>query len=139
MNETSPLVRCCLEMDSRSLRWNCELNPTEAFNFLAASKEYNEMKNLTGMVEKINKIIPKMQYGGENPNNGKTFHTFTVGNECSRVIYINIIKYYLKSRFTDSDITNLITKIQGLGRNAGADEISVDETDTKATIRLWWD
>lgn len=142
MNETSSLVRACLEMDEKSIHWSCELNPIEAFNFLAASKEYNGMNKLFLMVEKINKIIPTMEFGEENPNNNKSFHTYRIGNECSRVIYVDFSKSYLTKyraeKWDEKQILRLISDIQSLGKRAGADEISVDNSEHSVSIRLWW-
>lgn len=141
--KNNPLIVTCLGMDKWSLRWQCELNPFDTIDFLNSCQEYNGMNNLSGMVEKINLLIPRMEFGKGNPNNNKSFHTFRVGNENSRVIYLDFSKAYLtkyrENKWNENDILSLIFEIQLLARKAGADEISIDNNEYSVTIRMWWD
>lgn len=136
------LVDLCLELNEKSLNWTVELSPDQTIEFLKKSKEYIGMNNLAGMVEKINKIIPTKLYPGDNPNNNQPHHNFSVGNECSRVVYLKIVKAYLKGglvKWGEGEFLNLQSKIKGLAKKAGADEISCEDTESSLTFRFWWD
>lgn len=126
-----------LAVDSEFLRYSVEVDPDVAEEFLSKAEEYSDMLKMGRMMQKINRIIPKMNFGGDNPNNDAHTHTVKIGNECSRVIYIILKKHYLKS----INIEKLCSDIEAIGQDHGADEVSFvnNESDFCAQVRLWWD
>lgn len=95
-----------------------------------------QRSDLVGFVESVNDLIPPMQLWEGNPNNGKPHHTFSIGREYSRVVYVRIVKTYIRSSF---DLDTLVNGLQKLGEEAGADEIHVSRQRGVVSIRFWWD
>jgi hypothetical protein len=137
------LLNLVLELDKCSIHHRVELNPETTVEYAKQCQTYNGHNNqhLQGLVEKINKLIPPMNFpscnGLANPNNGRTHHNFEVGNEGSRVIYLRIVKAYLPKNFNyDLLASNLCAAAQC----AHADETHLIENNSHAfEYRFWWD
>lgn len=92
--------------------------------------------DVADLVKEVNSIIPPMQYPGDNPNNGQPFHTFTIGKEFSRVVYVNVVKAYRK----DINYEKLTKELRAVGKAYHADENDLHEnTDGIFIWRFWWD
>ncbi len=98
---------------------------------------------LARLIATINTIIPPMKFKSPtNPNNGKPHHTYLIGNEGSRVIYLVIRKFYLKKEFQGKafDYDDLAAKLDTLAEQAHADEYGVTrDTKDEFIYRFWWD
>jgi hypothetical protein len=136
-------VAAALVLDEHALRYQVELTPDEAIDFAANLRDYNEAtaSRLTALVQRINDLIPPMDFGllnGEpNPNNGRPHHTFRMGREYSRVLYVCIVKSYLPR---DYDWAELVSTLDFYARHAAADEHGLSQTSpTSITFRVWWD
>jgi len=139
------LVDTLLELDRQALRWQVEVEPETAFRFFARAEEYNSMKEMSTLIFDIDKIIPLTQFpetnGWPNPNNGKQNHKYKVGNECSRVLYVEINPFYFKGE--KRSLEEIAAQIEAVGQNHGADEVSSEITSGEGwkhlSVRLWWD
>lgn len=131
------LNKTLLDLDKQSIHWKVELDPEQTLQFVSEADAYNgfTQDDLVKLVKSVNEIIPPMKFPGENPNNGKTHHKFIVGNECSRVIYLQIIKTYLPKDF---DYTNLIVRLSEIGAKANADENDLHENENGSFKWRWW-
>jgi hypothetical protein len=137
----SILAHVALTLDKLSIHYTVEFSPAEALFFVSRADAYNDFskQDLTRFIERVNEIIPRMNYGGINPNNGNPFHKFDIGNEGSRVIYVKIVKGYLREH-TAQQWAAMISSLQSNGKRAHADEIHVVENaDGFIKLRFCWD
>jgi hypothetical protein len=101
---------------------------------------YNNFTNvdLVNLIKGINNIIPRFYGDKDNPNNGSYVHTFFIGNEGSRVIYLSLVKSSYERK--NINFEELERKLKELGRIAKADEMStVANNDVYFEFRFWWD
>jgi len=136
-------LKAALMLDRASTHYQVEYTPGEAWSFVVRAEAYNNFTSdiLSELVERINALIPPMQYGTDNPNNGKPHHRFQIGNEGSRVLYVEILKTYLKGRWGDVEYERLATALATLGYGANANEASRVDGNSPARFRFrfWWD
>ena len=132
-------VEKMLELDPIAHDYLVKLSPSEALEFAKNAQEYNNIRRdkLAALVRRINDTIPSMDFGPNNCNTGRPHHTYDVGNENSRVIYVNILKFYMPA---DYDYAWLATFLKQLGSEALADESDIVQSDaTKFRFRFFWD
>lgn len=110
---------------------------------------YNGMRRfeILHLIDVIEETIPRMQFPGNNPNNGNHIMRISVGNESSAVMYVKLGKFYTKGR--DAEVQKAWAVIQGAARAAGADEIDDYSTpggvsegfpyEGEWVFRIWWD
>jgi hypothetical protein len=144
MAEPSGKVKAMLMLDECSDNYTVELNPDEALEFVRHAKAYNDFTSemLVNLISGVNQLVPKMRFEGDNPNNGKSHHTFIIGNEGSRVIYLKVRKFYLLKRFQGVrfDYKGFEASLKALGEQAHADEMSTIVDDKHVFMfRWWWD
>lgn len=128
-----------VKLDKRFTNWNVRLTPKEAMEFCKSAEEYNNLtkKGACELIGEIDKIIPLMRLGKDNPNTGQSHHYYRIGREGSRVIYLEIVKTYL---FVGFDYVVLGKKLFELGKKANADEHYVEKnTHLEFVYRFWWD
>ncbi len=133
------LIQAVLNLDPHCLNYQVEMQPDDALALTSRIGEYNNAteENLTELVKGINAIIPPMHFGEGNPNNGRAHHTFKIGREYSRVLYLAIVKTYLPKDFNYKELINSLNR---LAASKEADEYDVIENDTISfTFRMWWD
>ena len=135
----TPLVEAALALDPHALQYHVEMSPEEALAFESRLEGYNEFSaNLVAeLVKHVNAIIPRMDFGGDNGNNGHTHHAWRVGREHSRVLYLQFRKSHMPKDF---DYKKLTKKLEIMGKMARADESDCtvnDESEYK--YRWWWD
>jgi hypothetical protein len=121
--------------------WRVTLTPAEAETWAAKVEGYNEHTgaDILALVKTINTLMPRMQFGPGNPNNGAPAHRISVGNEGSRVMYVAIGKGY-RPQWTGTEWTTLARLFEEARRAAHADEawvVTDDEEDWE--YRFWWD
>jgi hypothetical protein len=95
--------------------------------------------NLVAMVDYINKTSPKQNYGKGNPNTGSVSHTFKVGNEFSRIVYVVYKKPYCK--LDETAWLQFAVDILARAKNIGKPDEAIMESNTNEllTLRFWWD
>ena len=132
------LVDTILELDRHALHYQVRVRPNGALKFARRSREYNNITNdnLASLINKANVAIPPMQFQPGNPNNGKPHHHFNVGNENSRVIYCEVMKWYLPKGF---DCDELGRYLVAIGNEALTDESDIVKDNSYLTVRWWWD
>lgn len=124
------IIDILILLDSR-LHYNVTVNPEEAVAF--AQKVDS---GLLGMIKEINSLIPKMDYGPNNPNTGQFHHNFKIGREYSRVVYLEFVKAYLPKDF---NYLNLFDKLSKLSKIFRCDEFSIDNQEGSVSVRFWFD
>lgn len=153
MTETvSRKVEAALALDEVSIDYRVEMRPDEAREFCRRAPAYNGFTedDLTRLIDQVGEAIPPMEFGGTNPNNGKPHHRFHVGNEGSRVIYLDVDPSYFRTFRPGEDSPwhgEAVPTFEGLegllGRYAevaNADEFTATrESDVRWTFRFWWD
>lgn len=126
-----------------------ELDYDLACAYIECIGQYNDFDPslvLTAL-EHVDDIIPTMQYGEGNPNNGKRDYKISVGREGSPVIYINRYELHRmdspKVPLTPDMVTHVKTAMEGI---AQADEADCKVEDYRQhgmglryTFRFWWD
>jgi hypothetical protein len=118
-------------LDVVSMHHRVELRPDEREQFF---EKFDD--EALALVKAINALVPPMRYGEDNPNTGKPHHTFNVGREYTRVIYVELVAAYFKN---DEERRAVAHGIARLATEAGADERDVKEKPGSTTVRLWWD
>jgi len=104
------------------------------------AKEALEVADVSNLVKRVNALIPPMDFGGTNPNNGQPFHTFDIGKEYSRVVYVSVVKTYFKLMKKEVDLPAIFKRLEEIGSNFGADENEIFENDENIFVwRFWWD
>lgn len=137
----NPSIKPALELDKTSLNFTLELRPSEARFFASKCTGHGiSPDNLRRMIKEIDGFLPRMNFGmlngRQNPNNGHAFHTYTIGKEYSRVLYLNAPKLYAK----DFNWDNLTRTLRALASQYDCDEFDVEQdTDVSYLIRFWWD
>ncbi len=119
------------ELDRLSLDYRVRMTPAEATYFCR-----HQDPTLGDLLAEISTIIPRCQYEGDNPNNGKIHHHYYIGREGSRVVYVEVIRAYLQS---DDEATQLAADIARLAEQYKADEINDEGKHGSLLIRIWWD
>ncbi len=139
-------VDVLLELDGKSIRWNCEADPADAAEFFKRAEEYNGMENMGFLIFDIDKCIPLTCFpspaGFPNPNNGTKNHKYKIGSEYSRVLYVQVNPFYFKGE--KKSLERIAAEIEAVGEIHGADEISSEFKDNllggrTLEVRLWWD
>ena len=144
LKETSPsrLVAAVLTLDPHADFYRIRLDPQEAASFARlslydAGAEEGEEGPLTRLLGAVEGMIPLMDYGPGNPNTGEPSHTYEVGRECSRVVYLDWPRAYAPNDF---DWPALEARLREIGEEAGADEYGPEEDGAFGfRYRFWWD
>ena len=132
--EPSTLVDAALALDRKSLSYRVELTPAQAVEFVRRADTYNgfTQDDLARLICGIGCLIPPMDFG---PDNGQPHHRFLVGNEGSRVIYLEVVKSYLTRQGWDDARFDVLTEaLDSLGRVANAAERQLWENDPSDPI-----
>jgi hypothetical protein len=151
--ETSRLVEATLALEQVSIDYRVKMRPHEAIQFVARAPAYNNFAegDLIELVNAIGDSVPPMMFGdldgSPNPNNGKPHHVFYVGNEGSRVIYLEVYTAYFDTFRPGPDSSwqapptfdGLRARLRLLAKRAHADEFTATETDGSWEFRFWWD
>lgn len=120
------LIKTAQALDRVSIHHIVEFTPVQARCFDT---------KLRAMLKKIDRVMPRMQFGDGNPNNGKTFHTYRIGKEYSRVVYVDAGKNFNP----EANWEQVARVVKQIGKAANADEIGITNDDLMLSIRLWWD
>lgn len=138
------IVDCALALDeAHSTNHRVELRQEQFEEFARRCSIYNRMERDTflAFAEAIRAHAPTMQYGtlngAPNPNNGHPFHTIDVGNEGSRVVYVRMLRVYLKGR--DDEALAAMSAFKLAAGLASADEIHDVSDEHEYVLRVWWD
>jgi hypothetical protein len=118
---------CARYWADQQFKKSCDVGPATGFGLSAWQ---------TGrLIRLIDDTMPRMDFGLNNPANGRVAHTYKIGREYSRVIYVNLPKLYN----TTADWKQTEKEIRILAKHYQADEIDVEQTPVSFEARLWWD
>lgn len=129
-----------IAVDQASSDYQIKLTPEETKEFLQRAEIYNRIpKTIALIVDQIDAITPRAYYNPDNPNNGSQIFNFRVGNEGSRVLYLEVRAPFGLPK--DFDWLEYERKLTEIGKTFDADEIDTLENKPayKLTIRFWWD
>lgn len=120
-----------------NLNFRAELSLSDAAQVLQAFRPYNDIpEDIERIVDELCDKIGPINFGPENPNNGK-FHNIriSIGNKSSLFIYIEMSHIYQKGR----DFREYKPILEEIGGKFRADEIEVTQSERKTAARFWWD
>jgi hypothetical protein len=139
----SKLVAAALVLDKAgALHWTVEMTPEEAYEFLKQAETYNGIpKNVAGLVDAVRQVVPAQDYGPDNPNTGRTHHTFEIGNAYSRVVFLKINEVYLPDHAGPKPFfEGLAEACTRIAKRFHADEADVvRHNNWEWRFRFWWD
>ena len=137
MKPCDKFLDAILTLDELSTDYRVKLDPNNALQFVAKAEEYNNFtkEDLKRLIETVNATIPPMDYGPKNPNTGRPFHWFEIGNEGSRVIYAVFPETY----WPNYDKAALNVLMKQLALLAHADEMDDYSETGMYRFRFWWD
>jgi hypothetical protein len=122
------------------LHYKIQLQPVEARRVAAHADPHGvNWRTLRNLIRAIDRIIPRINFGKNNPNNGRTFHTYFFGKEGSRVLYVELIHAYLKGGDAVVEIGKIELALRALVAQTGAEEFDADHQPGSTTFRIWWD
>ena len=115
-----------------------------ACQFIRRIDSYNEFDSLTVLdaLGRVDRLIPRIQYGDNNPNNWQRDYKISVGREGSPVLYIERYEWgWNQSPLAQQAMADICHGMKAVGK---ADEVTcmVEDTGTngrKLTFRFWWD
>lgn len=137
--EQRDLVAAALALDAHALFYRVRLDPAEARSFarLRGNLAADDGSTLAVLIEAIDQAIPVMNFGPDNPNTGQPSHTYEVGSENSRVLYLDWTRSYATKDF---DWPALESRLREIAEDAGADEFGPEEDGIFGfRYRFWWD
>ena len=134
MNQT--LVDIALAAEKNCLQFRMQLSSENFFEFIRRSDRYT--KETVETFKEIDKLIPCMSYPEPNANNGRTHHTYDVGNEYSSVVYLKFVKTYLPKTFNYRELED---KLSDFAHKMACEEMDMtsNEDDRTFEYRFWWD
>lgn len=127
----SATVLAALTLDKHSTDYQVRLCPEEALGFAEKAEPCGiGQAAFASLIQKINSVIP-------NSQNGQPIYWLKIGNEGSRVMYVEIIKNYLPKY---DGWLEVLVAINQLAKDFSCDEFDIKEnTSSCLTLRLWWD
>ena len=139
----SAVITRLLKVQEDFLDIHVELTPEQAVEWAGRCPDYNgfDPAKVQRFIRAVNKLVPPMRFGPDNPNTGKPHHKWVVGREGSMVLYLKVIPTYLPTEF---DYDELEGQLKALGEVAEADEFHYYRPDLSVrqwdlSVRFWWD
>lgn len=122
-----------------NLNFRVSVSLEDAKEILRSFKRYNEIpSNLPEIVEAIKLAIGPINFGPQNLNNGGFHHIrFSIGNENSLVIYVEVSSFYFGQH--PEKIQKVVRSLQAVGQKFRADENDVEGNEASISARFWWD
>jgi hypothetical protein len=115
-------------LDVGTLHWQVQVKPEEAEKFLSDAGD----KLAHNFVVLANSRMPKAKWGTSE-------HWFKIGREYSRVVYLEMVKTYVRD-FTRGQWAAVLGDLETFAKIAEADEFNVEQNDEVwLKIRVWWD
>jgi hypothetical protein len=129
----------------RSLQFRIELPYDTAIGFIRRIDTYNEFEagRVIDALERADQLIPRMNYGPGNPNNGNRDYKISVGREGSPVIYLERFEYGTKAPIAEKSMKDICEEMKIWAEADEADyevhEYTFCGPSRKITFRFWWD
>ena len=144
-----PKVEAAVVLDELALEYSVEMTPEEARAFFmkALSKGEDPARVLV-LIGEVDRLMPRMEMGPNNPNTGRKAHRYVVGREGSRVLYVRYVRAYA-SLEASAGLSLRVMKLNhgvtvqyaGVNRTVpvGASEVHDRSDDGEVIVRFWWD
>lgn len=128
----------------RSFDFHIQLDWDDAIGFVRYIEEYNDFEApaVIAALEQIDRMIPRSDYGPDNPNTGRRDFTISVGREGSPAIYLERYELGYATPLSEYEMRAICREMQVVGR---ADEATYHVADLpgfrgrKIEFRFWWD
>ena len=144
IERTNRKLDAVVTLDRAALDWRVKLDPDETREYLSRVESFNNCETgaLVDLTKAVDAAIGRVRYpdvdGRPNPNNGRWHHSYEVGNEGSRVLYLEVFRQ--SSATPGLDYQALTLTCRKAGRRALADENNIDQDDgSYFRWRWWWD
>lgn len=143
-NQTPPADDLFDAVFDQSLNFRIELPFEKAQAFIRRIDRYNEFDAslVLDALERIDGLMPRMQYGPGNPNNGGRDYKISVGREGSPVIYLERWECFDKPRLDTATMKSICRELELIAR-ADDSHYHIDEFSLlpgrKIEFRFWWD
>jgi hypothetical protein len=126
----------------RSLYFKIEMSFERAWQFLRRIESYNEFyaANVLDVLERVDALIPKNDYGKGNPNNGQRSFVISVGREGSPVLYLERYEFDQEKWLPEETLRLICREMEMIGIADESDyEVQPFAGGRKVTFRFWWD
>lgn len=128
----------------RSLDLHIKLNWDDALGFIRQIEEYNDFRAaaVIDALETVDGMIPRTDYGPDNPNTGRRSFDISVGREGSPVIYLERKEFRKAAELSEPTMRAICSVMQAVGE---ADEATYEVTELtgfngrRVEFRFWWD
>lgn len=133
------LVAQLVALDVVALDYAVRVSPYVAEVFAQQAEGANRAtpERVLGLVRAANGLVPGMHAPG-TPNDGRVHHSWRVGREKSRVLYLDVVGAYLNLAVGGLDA--LTGTLERVGQDAGCDEVKTTMDGLGGfTVRYWWD
>jgi hypothetical protein len=135
----SDIISAALTLDILSPHWRVQLQPDEMVEFARRCMYYNDItqEGMLRLLQDIDSAIPRMQFQEGNLNNGKQCYYYHIGNEGSRVLYVEIRKQLMSHPLGSAWLEK---ELRLAAQAAGANEYYIAMEDKHTLMyRIWWD
>jgi hypothetical protein len=129
----------------QSLNFRIELPYDTAIAFIRRIGTYNnfEAGRVIDALERTDQLIPRINHGPGNPNNGNRDYKISIGREGSPVIYLERFEYATKAPLAEKAMKDICEEMK-IWAEADEADYEVDEftfrgPSRKITFRFWWD
>jgi hypothetical protein len=122
-----------------SLDCRIRVDPSVAARTIRIFGGYNEMtiEGFVRLLREIDRIVGRMSYQSDNPNNGFIGYKIDIGREGSPVLYVELGEYDWRTSQPKPFSEPVQRELYAAARRALADEI--DFINEGRTLRIWWD
>ncbi len=136
MNQTK--LAAILALDAVCDGYQVVMTPDEAVQCMAQFSSLGKAGSqvLGNLVRAINGMVPRMDFGADDPASGRAGHVFHIGRSRGRLIAVDLFKGYLPSTF---DRQAFLERIKDEANRAECASIALEDDETNAIIRMIWD
>jgi len=134
--ENINLINAAVALDNISIHHLVQFTPLQARRFASLAEPHGVTgRHLRWIIRQVDRRIPPMDYGKDNPNTGYPHHWYEIGKELSRVLYLHVVNCYLPDDFDYIGFTKRIKEL-----TFSADESwEIIPGITHYVYRVWWD
>jgi hypothetical protein len=118
----------------------------DIIEYVEAVGSYNnfDANKIKGFLYEMDKLIPRKNYGGDNPNNGLRDYKISFGREGSPVMYVEMFYYADVRSFAEVkknwDEIKRLSEIMALADEADMETEENQLYNSKVIkMRFWWD
>lgn len=137
VNEGEEGVGLLISVDKQYPRYQVELSPEKTILFIETAVPVGSetRERVTKLLNTVNDLIPRIDFGKDHPKTGQPHHSYRVGRESCRVIYLDLFMGYFEEGF---NMQSLCESIENLAINAGA-RYGLESDNQSFVIRFSWE